>query len=102
MHPVIDAKRSDISQLCREFHVVRLEVFGSAARASDFDPASTDADFLVQFAPDAMVSLKAYFGLKNALEALLGRKVDLVEAGAVGNPYFQASINRDLEVVYAA
>jgi hypothetical protein len=82
--------------------LVRLEVFGSAARASDFDPASSDADFLVEFAPDAMVSLETYFGLKDALEVLLERKVDLVEAGAVRNPYFNARINRDLEVVYAA
>ena len=36
------------------------------------------------------------------LEKLLGRGVDLVEPGAVRNPYVLASINRNREAVYAA
>jgi uncharacterized protein len=102
MHLLIEQKLPDISRICRQHHVRRLEVFGSAARGSDFDPASSDADFLVEFAPDAKKGLDAYFGLKTALEALLQRAVDLVEAGAVRNPYVLAGINRAREVVYAA
>ncbi|MDP3706533.1 MAG: hypothetical protein Q8R56_00365 [Polaromonas sp.] len=43
-----------------------------------------------------------FFGAKTALEQLLGRSVDLVEPGAVRNPYALASINRNRESVYAA
>ena len=102
MHPAIAQHRSGISAICQQYHISRLEVFGWAARAHDFNPASSDADFLVEFAPDAQPSLEAFFGAKTDLEQLLGRGVDLVEPGAVRNPYVLASINRNRESVYAA
>ena len=75
-------------------------MFGSAARADDFDPEHSDADFLVEFAPGVQASLKTLFGAKTALEALLGRRVDMVESGAVRNPYVLACINRDRESIF--
>lgn len=97
----IATHRDELRVLCRRFHVRRLDVFGSAARAADFDPARSDLDFLVEFEP---VELAAYFdvffGLKESLETLFGRKVDLVEAGAVRNSYMKASIERSRECVY--
>ena len=102
MHPAIAQHRSGISAICQRYRISRLEVFGSAARADDFNPASSDADFLVEFAPDALPSLETFFGAKADLEQLLGRGVDLVEPGAVRNPYVLASINRNREAVYAA
>ena len=102
MHPAIDQHRSGIAAICRRFHVSRLEVFGSAARADDFNPATSDVDFLIEFANDATPGLQDFFGAKTALEHLLGRAVDLVELGAVRNPYVLANINRNREAVYAA
>ena len=102
MHPAIAQHRSGISAICQRYRISRLEVFGSAARADDFNPASSDADFLVEFAPDALPSLEAFFGAKADLEQLLGRGDDLVEPGAVRNPFVLASINRNREAVYAA
>ncbi|HEU0155554.1 MAG TPA: nucleotidyltransferase family protein [Stellaceae bacterium] len=95
--------REELGALCRRFHVRRLDLFGSAARG-DFDPERSDLDFLVEFDrahPDAL-SLRTYFGLKEGLEGLLGRPVDLVEPGAVRNPYLKASIEGSREPVYAA
>lgn len=77
-------------------------MFGSAARADDFDACSSDADFLVEFDADMPVGLDAFFGAKADLEKLLGRGVDLVEPGAIRNPFVLASINRSRESVYAA
>jgi len=102
MHPAIAQHRSGISAICKRYHIHRLEVFGSAARGDDFNPASSDADFLVEFALDAQPDLAAFFGAKTDLEKLLGRGVDLLEPGAVRNPYVLASINRNREAVYAA
>ena len=102
MHAAIARHRSSISSICKRYRVSRLEVFGSAARADDFNPASSDADFLVEFAPDAKTGLDEYFGVKAALEQLLGRSVDLVEPAAVRNPYVLASIKRNRELIYAA
>jgi uncharacterized protein len=92
----------ELRALCRRYHVRWLDVFGSAARA-DFDPERSDVDFLVEFDrshPDAL-SLKTYFDFKDALEALLGRPVDLVEPGALRNPYLRASIDASREPLFA-
>jgi len=103
MHPLIQEKRADIAALCRRYRVRHLEVFGSAARGEDFDPASSDADFLVEFEPESdLPPLEEFFGFQAALSRLLERPVDLVEARAVRNPYVRADINRTREVVYAA
>jgi predicted nucleotidyltransferase len=94
--------RTELSSICRHYHVRRLELFGSAARA-DFDPSSSDLDFLVEFAPDhPLGGLEAYFGLKEALEKLLARQIDLIAEGAVKNPYVRQSIDGSRETVYAA
>ena len=102
MHAAISQHHSGISAICQRFGIRKLEVFGSAARADDFNPASSDADFLVEFAPDAQPGLESFFGAKADLEQLLGRGVDLVEPGAVRNPFVLASITRNREAVYAA
>jgi predicted nucleotidyltransferase len=97
----IEAHREELAALCRSCHVRRLDLFGSAARG-DFDPEHSDIDFLVEFDrshPDAL-SFDTYFGFKEALEALLGRQVDLVEAGAVRNPYLKASIEDSREPIF--
>jgi predicted nucleotidyltransferase len=83
MRSDIDSRREALAALCRRFGVTRLEVFGSAARGAGFDPKRSDADFLVTFAPAARNDLTAFADLKDALEALLGRPVDLVERQAV-------------------
>jgi uncharacterized protein len=101
MQPLIEDSRAQLAKLCREHHVLRLEVFGSATRA-DFDPASSDLDFLVEFEPIAPVAFaQAYFSLKEALEALFKRPVDLITPASLGNPYFRASLAASCEPVYA-
>ncbi|UJW79043.1 nucleotidyltransferase family protein [Hydrogenophaga sp. SL48] len=102
MHPAIAQHRAAIAAICLRYRISRLEVFGSAARADDFDPASSDPDFLVEFAKDAQPDLHSFYGAKAELEQLLGRGVDLVEPGAVRNPYVLSSINRHREPVYEA
>jgi uncharacterized protein len=47
MLPLIENRRAEIAELCRRFRVRRLDVFGSAARGGDFDPARSDVDLLV-------------------------------------------------------
>jgi predicted nucleotidyltransferase len=83
MHRLIQEKRADIAALCRRHHVRHLAVFGSAARGEDFDPARSDADFLVEFAPDADPGAKDFLEMKEALKSVLGREVDLVERKAI-------------------
>jgi predicted nucleotidyltransferase len=103
MLQLIEMRRRDIAGLCGRFHVSRLEVFGSAARGSDFDPARSDVDLLVTYEPStARPTLEEYFAFGEQLEALFGHPVDLVMAGAVRNPYVRADIERSKELVYEA
>ena len=73
------------------------------ARGDDFDPTSSDIDFLVEFDPRSdLPALEEFFGLQADLSRLLERSVDLIEVKAVRNPYVLANINRTRELVYAA
>ena len=102
MHPSISQYKVDISKICKRYRVTKLDVFGSAARKDDFNLANSDADFLIEFAPEVQVGLGEFIGIKMELEKLLGRKVDLLEPEAIVNPYVLASIERNRETVYAA
>jgi hypothetical protein len=98
----IGIKDEQIAELCRRHRVRRLALFGSAVR-EDFDPRRSDLDFLVEFEslPPGTYA-DAYFGLLESLQRLCGRRVDLVEAGSVRNPYVRREIEARQETVYAA
>ena len=102
MISLIEQHRPDVDALCRRFGVQRLDVFGSAADGA-FDAARSDIDFLVEFSPDDKGSLfHRYFGLQEALESVFHRKIDLVSASALSNPYFIAAVNQSRQSVYAS
>ena len=102
MLPLIEERRAEIAALCRQFHVRRLDVFGSAARG-DFDPVRSDLDFVVAFEPQPYGGrYRAYFGLKGALENLFARRVDLLTEESVRNPYLRESIEQGRRLLYAA
>ena len=89
-----------LSNLCAAYGVKRLELFGSASR-SDFDLEKSDLDFLVEFADtDDLGAFDRYFGLKEDLEQLFQRPVDLVEVKAIRNPYFRQAVEQDKVWVY--
>ncbi|MFD2181493.1 nucleotidyltransferase family protein [Rhodoplanes azumiensis] len=102
MNTLLSEKRTDLAALCRRHGVTRLEVFGSAARGGDFGLHS-DIDLLVTFSPETRNDLAGFVDLKDALEALLGRPVDLVEREAVEasrNPIRRRRILDEAEPVY--
>jgi uncharacterized protein len=99
----ISLHREELRDLCRRFHVRRLDVFGSAARG-DFDPARSDVDFLVEFAAQDD-DFAHFLDFKQALEALFARRVDLVDRKAIEasrNYIRKRHILTGAEPVYAA
>ncbi len=101
MHAIVEEHRSEVEQLCREYRVRRLDVFGSAVRGN-FRPDESDLDFLVEFHPPAQGdSWKRYFDLLHRLQDLFGRPIDLVEDSAIKNPYFRESVDETRELFYA-
>ena len=78
----------------------KLDVFGSAVGA-DFDPDRSDVDVLVDVDPEHL-TLANYFALRDGLERILGRPVDVVDLAALKNPYFAAQVMATREELYAA
>jgi hypothetical protein len=102
MQDDLEQKREQLVKLCRQYHVQRLALFGSALR-EDFDVERSDLDFLVEFEPLAKGTYAdTYFGLAEALQHLFGRPVDLVVESAIKNPYFRESVARNQRLLYAA
>lgn len=103
MNDLISKHLKEIRALSREYGIVRLEVFGSVC-TPEFDPETSDVDFIVEYPADYDFGpwLTRYFELKERLEALLGRPVDLVMADAMRKPHFIASANRTRQLLYAA
>jgi uncharacterized protein len=98
MIPLIESRRRELEALCQQFGVTRLDLFGSAVRG-DFDPARSDLDFVVDLPPSRPIA--DFFGLKEALEALFDRPVDLLTDGSIRNPYRRARIEAERTLVYA-
>lgn len=92
--------REKIAELCRVYGVRRLEVFGSAATGT-FDEERSDIDLIVDFADETPGLARRFVALAEELEALFGRKVDVLVDKSFRNPYFRASVNRSRTVVYA-
>jgi uncharacterized protein len=101
MHELVEARRPEIEALCRKLGVLRLDVFGSAVGTRFTE--SSDVDFLVEFDPSSRSRrFDTYFTLKEGLEQILKRPVDVVMVTAIRNPYFLDEVMRNRENLYAA
>ncbi|HEY7216134.1 MAG TPA: nucleotidyltransferase family protein [Thermoanaerobaculia bacterium] len=89
-----------IEAICRRWKVRELALFGSVLR-EDFSPKS-DIDVLVMFDPDASWSAWDLIEMREELQNLLGRNIDLVEKKALRNPFRRREILGSHQVVYAA
>lgn len=75
----------------QKFHVSSLFLFGSVARGEE--SPDSDIDLLVQF--DGPTKFDWYMDLKEFLENLFGRKIDLITDAGL-KPIARACINKDL------
>jgi len=95
-------KQGDIFAMCRRTHARRLDLFGSAIR-DDFNPGSSDLDFLVTFEPLTPADYSdAFFALKEGLEALFHRPVDLLTERTLRNPFLIRRVQTERVAVYGA
>lgn len=102
MTRIIEQNKNRLIELCRKYHVSELDVFGSAA-TEDFSDQTSDIDFLVTFDAAAKPNrFDNFFALREDLQKLFKRPVDLVEPGGLSNPYFIDSVNQTRRRIYAA
>ena len=93
----------EISDFCQRWRITEFALFGSVLR-DDFG-AESDLDILVAFAPDADWSLLDHVKMEQELEALLGRRVDLLSRRSVERSHNwlrRREILDTAEVVYAS
>jgi uncharacterized protein len=92
MIQVIASAKQELSIICQRRNVRRLAVFGSAT-GDHFDAATSDLDFVVDFAPmTPRQHADSFFGLNDDLAALFQRPVDLIEWAPIRNPIFRQSV----------
>jgi len=102
MNSAIQEKIEALRDLCIKHRVERLDLFGSAT-GDDFDPETSDLDFLVEFEPmPPREHAGSFFGLLADLELLFGKRIDLLEREPIKNPYLWKSIERSRQILYEA
>ena len=69
-------EQAQLNDFCRRWQISELSLFGSVLR-DDFQPES-DIDVLVTFLPEASTTLFDLVAMKEELEQLFNRRVDLV------------------------
>ena len=97
--PGVVVPQPEIAEICRRYDIKELAVFGSAARG-EMRPDS-DIDLLVDFLPEARVSLLRHAAAERELTALLGRKVDLVSKRALKDAV-RDEVLPQARIIYAA
>ena len=92
METLVSDKLDSVKALFTKYGAESAYLFGSAALGEMTQ--ESDVDFLFSFPTDMDFGEYAdnYFALANALEKLLGKKVDLVAEKTLKNPYLIQSI----------
>jgi uncharacterized protein len=96
---IIEINIDVIRDLCTRYKVTKLFAFGSVLR-DDFNKKS-DIDLIVDFQNvDLYEYADNYFELKESLEKVFNREVDLLEEKAIKNPYLKKSIDSSKQLIY--
>lgn len=101
--PRIDIPQDKLAAFCRKWQIVELALFGSVLR-DDFRPDS-DVDVLVTFAAGGGTDISDFLDMKEELERLLSRPVDLLTRRSVerhGNTLRKSEILQTARIVYEA
>lgn len=101
MLKLIENSKSKLQELCMQYDIKTMHVFGSAT-TEDFNDES-DVDILISFKD---ISFEKYtdnfFELHEKLQKLFDRKVDLLTERSLKNPYFIESVEKTKQLLYAA
>ena len=89
-----------IQTFCLKNQIREFSLFGSVLNDT-FGPES-DVDVLVSFEPGLDLSLADLGRMREELNVIFGREVDMVEKEALENPYRKYSILREKQTIYAA
>jgi len=96
---IIEQNRTKLIELCENHNVKELYVFGSIL--TDKFNEKSDIDMLIQFSAFELSKyFDNYMDLKEKMEVLFQRPIDLVENHSIKNPIFRKIIDREKKLVY--
>jgi uncharacterized protein len=97
----ISVSAEALNQLCQQWQITELALFGSVLRA-DFNPSS-DIDFLVTFSESAKITFFDLDAIEQRLSQIVGRSVDVVTRRAIEqshNPIRRQNILGNARIIY--
>lgn len=103
MTTAIDLPTEAIIKFCHKWQVVEFALFGSILR-DDFH-ADSDVDILISFSPEAKRGLTETIQMRDELEAIFNRPVDLIVKAAIElsqNWLRRKNILESAKIIYAA
>jgi predicted nucleotidyltransferase len=101
MNKIIENKNTELKDLCMNYDVKFMYLFGSVC--TDKFTENSDIDILISFKDISIEKYTDnYFELHYKLEALFGRKVDLLTENSLSNPFFIESLEETKQLFYAA
>lgn len=99
---LIEMNIDKIVALCKKYKVAKLWVFGSILTSRFND--DSDVDFLVDF-DDERIELLDYadnfFNFIHEIEAVVGRKVDMVVDKSIKNRFFRAEVDETRKLLWS-
>ncbi len=100
MEPRIPIDMEQIKAFCQKWRIKEFYLFGSVLR-DDFGPDS-DVDVLVKLIDYKNIGMYEWQDMIDELESVFGRKVDLVSADGVRNPFIRLDIAQNRILIHAA
>lgn len=91
----LELVKTKVRQICSEFGISRLAVFGSVARGDD--RPDSDIDLLARF--NRPIGLPELIRLEDRFEKALGRRVDLGTEGDL-HPLIESRVRKEMKVLY--
>lgn len=95
----LKATPDQIADFCQRWKITEFALFGSVLR-DDFR-SDSDIDVLITFDPNSGWSLFDWVDMKEELEAMFGREVDIADKEGLKNPYRRHEILKTHQVIYA-
>jgi len=100
LHKDLKMNRAIINKISQYFHTQPIDkawIFGSYARSEE--DSKSDIDILVNFVPGEKITLFRYVHMVNELQALTGKKIDLVEDGQL-KKFAEKSVENEKVLIY--
>ena len=100
MHKDLKMNRAILNKISQYFlsqPIAKAWIFGSYARSEE--DSKSDIDILVNFVPGEKITLFKYVHMVNDLQALTGKRIDLVEDGQL-KKFAETSVENEKVLIY--